>query len=244
MKNKKNNKITFYPADESVIGFAPQPIPASKNMPEWYKRQPPTINKDLLSKGIATSTVKKCMPIFDAMTAGYFLLAPCDIYVDATNPDNLEFSAPNQLGPIRAKIFSSHSLEQYGTYPIDTDKYHRTLLRVFPLWAVGTPSGYSCLVIQPMHIDESPISAFPGVVDTDSFVTDGHFSFLVKKDFKGIIKRGTPLVQLIPFKREPWQMEVSSAENAKAIMSKQNLMLRSVFANAYKIFFRSKKEYN
>jgi hypothetical protein len=95
-----------------------------------------------------------------------------------------------------------------------------------------------------MHIDESPISAFPGVVDTDSFVTDGHFSFLVKKDFKGVIKRGTPLVQLIPFKREPWQMEVSSAEKAKAIMLKQSLMLRSVFANAYKIFFRSKKEYN
>jgi hypothetical protein len=244
MKNKKNKSITFYPADENIIDFAPQPIPASKNMPEWYKRQPPTISKDLLSKGIATSTIKKCMPIFDAMTAGYLLLAPCDIYVDATNPDNLEFSAPNQLGPIRGRVFSSHSLEQYGTYPIDTDKYHRTLLRVFPLWAVGTPPGYSCMVLQPMHTDESPIVAFPGIVDTDSFVTDGHFSFLVEKNFKGTIKRGTPLVQLVPFQRESWEMEITSPEESKKTILKQGLLLRSVFANGYKNFFRAKKEYN
>lgn len=244
MKSKKSKIITFYPADENIIDFAPKPIPASKNMPEWYKRQPPTINKDLLSKGIATSTIKKCMPIFDSMTAGYLLLAPCDIYIDATNPDNLEFSVPNQLGPIRGRIFASHSLEQYGTYPIDTDKYHRTLLRVFPLWSVGTEPGYSCMVLQPMHTDESPVVAFPGIVDTDNFATDGHFSFLVEKNFKGTIRRGTPLVQIIPFKRESWQMEIASPEESKKTLLKQSLLLRSVFTNGYKNFFRAKKEYN
>ncbi len=244
MKNKKTNKVTFYPADESVLDFAPQPIPASKNMPEWYKRQPPNINKELLAKGIESSTIKKCMPIFDSMTAGYLILSPCDIYVDATNPETLEYSAPNQLGAIRGRLFSSHSLEQYGTYPIDTDKYHRTLLRVFPLWSVGTPEGYSSMVLQPMHIDESPVVAFPGIVDTDKFVTNGHFSFLVKKGFKGVIKKGTPLVQLIPFKREPWQMAIATPEESKNVIKKQGALLGSVFANAYKNFFRSKKEFN
>jgi hypothetical protein len=243
MKKNKTNKITFYPADENTTHFAPEPIPANRNMPEWYRRQPPTLESGLLAKGIATSTIKKCMPIFDSMTSGYLLLSPCDIYVDATNPEELEFSAPNQLGAIRSKLFASHSLEQYGTYPIDTDNHHRTLLRVFPLWVVQTPPGYSCLVLPPQHADESPITAFSGIVDTDNFVADGHFSFLVNKGFKGIIKKGTPLVQLIPFKRESWEMSLETPENAEKVFHRQKLILKSFFTNGYKNAFRVKKEY-
>lgn len=243
MKKNKAQEIIFYPADSTTPEFVPQPIPASRHLPEWYKKQPATIDADMLAKGVATSTVKKCMPIFDAITSGYLFLAPCDIYVDATNPEKLEFSVPNQMGPARAKIFSSHAIEQYSYYPINPDRYHKTLLRIFPLWAAKTPDGYSSMITPPLHSDDSPILAFSGVVDTDKFVTDGHFSFLVEKDFKGVIKKGTPLVQLTPFKRESWQMSIGSTEDAEKILTRQRLQLRSFFANAYKTAFRSKKDY-
>jgi hypothetical protein len=35
-----------------------------------------------------------------------------------------------------------------------------------------------------------------------------NFPFFLKKDFNGIIKAGTPIIQAIPFKRETWDMEV------------------------------------
>ena len=81
------------------------------------------------------------------------------------------------------------------------------------------------------------------IVDTDTFVTDGHLSFLVDKDFKGIIRQGTPLIQVIPFKREAWEKNFVSAEQSEEKYENQRLRLRSVFSNAYKNLFRAKKEY-
>ena len=72
---------------------------------------------------------------------------------------------------------------------------------------------------------------------------DGHLSFLVKKNFKGTIKQGTPLVQLFPVRREEWQSELASHTETKSIFRRQRAMLRSVFTGGYKSKFRSKKDY-
>jgi hypothetical protein len=85
--------------------------------------------------------------------------------------------------------------------------------------------------------------AFNGLIDTDKFISDGHFSFLVKKGFKGVLKQGTPIVQIIPFKREDWSSELVDLETAAAEVQKQRFRLRSVFSGGYKNKFRTKKEY-
>ena len=110
-------------------------------------------------------------------------------------------------------------------------------------WAVGTEPGYSSLFLQPIHKDVSPLKAFEGVVDTDKFISDGHFSFYVDKNFKGTIEKGTPLLQVIPFKRNKFVSEIISAEESEPIYKKQRYAVRSTFKHYYKTFFRSKKEY-
>jgi hypothetical protein len=169
--------------------------------------------------------------------------APCDIYVDATNPEKLEWSIPAGILKLQADMFAVHAREQYEHLPINKDMYHKDLFRIFPFWSVGTPKGYSSIFLQPAYSDSSPLTALQAIVDTDSFVSNGHLSFLVEKDFKGIIKKGTPLIQVIPFKRESWGKTLESVEKAENIFSTQGLKLRSVFSNGYKNFFRSKKEY-
>lgn len=242
---KKNKaKITFYPFSKDAESFAPAPVPALKTVPSWYKIQPGSYDDSVhYAMGSAPSTIKRCMPIFDAMTAGYNILTPCDIYVDARDPEKLIYSVPNALGEIRSKIFASHAPEQYSYYPIDSSRYHKHLLRIHPLWVATTEKGYSCLMTQPIHQDASPIVAFSGIIDTDSFMSDGHMSFLVEKGFNGIIKQGTPLIQVIPFKREAWESEIAKAEDRERIKSRQTPTLRSSFVNGYKNKFRSKKEY-
>jgi hypothetical protein len=238
------NIIKFYPFSKDTLTFSPEPQPASKFLPEWYKKTPSVIDNGGIAFGQIGTTVKKCMPIFDLLTSGYLITAPCDIYLDATNPEKLQWSIPQGLISHQGDMFAVHAKEQYDKMPVNDALHHKDLLRIFPFWAVGTPKGYSTIFLQPPYSDKSPLMALQAIVDTDSFITDGHLSFWVEKDFKGTIKQGTPLVQIIPFKRESWAKSIESVESSEKIFYKQRLKLRSVFANAYKTLFREKKEYN
>ena len=235
--------IKFYPYSEETKAFSPRPILSSKALPEWYKKTPSVINNGGIAFGQIGTTVKKCMPIFDLLTAGYLITAPCDIYLDATNPEKLQWSIPQGLISHQGDMFAVHAKEQYDKMPLNSALHHKDLLRIFPFWAVGTPKGYSTIFLQPPYSDKSPLTALQAIVDTDSFITDGHLSFWVEKDFKGVIKQGTPLVQVIPFKREHWGSFVESVKKSKRIFEAQRLKLRSMFSNAYKNIFRSRKDY-
>lgn len=238
------NKIKFYPFNASTAEFAPIPVLASKILPEWYKNQPGIVKNDRgLKSGVINSTVKKCMPVFDLLSAGYVIVAPCDIHIDATDPEKLSYSVPLTMKQFQSDMFATHAPEQYDHYPVDTSKYHKTLLRVMPFWSISTPEGYSTLFAQPFHREDTGLFAMSAIVDTDKFISEGHLSFLVKKGFDGIIKQGTPLVQLVPFKRDSWESEVVSAEDSSKQISSQRLNLRSTFMNGYKEKFRAKKEY-
>jgi hypothetical protein len=216
---------------------------SSKALPEWYKKTPSVIDNGGIAFGQIGTTVKKCMPIFDLISAGYLITAPCDIYIDSTNPEKLQWSIPQGLISHQGDMFAVHAKEQYDKMPRNTSLHHKDLLRIFPFWAVGTPKGYSTIFLQPPYLDKTPLTALQAIVDTDAFITDGHLSFWVEKDFKGVIKQGTPLVQVIPFKRESWNSLVESAKRSKKVFETQRLKLRSVFSNAYKNIFRSRKDY-
>jgi hypothetical protein len=237
--------VSFYSFSKETEVFTPKPTPATRQVPDWYKNQNAYFGNenDFLKQGFSSSTVKKCMPVFDGMTAGYILYAPCDIFIDATNPDKLEWSIPATLNFIRKDLVAVHTKEQTSEYPRDESKYHKEVFRIMPFWAVGTENGYSCLFTHPLHRDPLPFKAFEAIVDTDKFITDGHLSFFIEKGFKGVIERGTPLVQVIPFKRESYESKLISGDESAETFRTQRFFVRSKFKHAYKLFMRSKKEY-
>ena len=237
-------KIKFYPFNEIASKDIESPNPAGKHIPEWYKKQPGSINDEIgYSQGMLQSTVKRCMPVFDAMTAGYIMVAPVDIYIDATDPDRLSKATPTAAKMGLPDLFAIHGAEQYAHFPIDTSIYHKEILRINTYWSIETDKNSSSIVMQPIHQDISPLMAISGIVDTDKMITDGHFSFLVKKGFKGVIKQGTPLVQVLPFIRDSWKSEVVDIQTAKDALQHQRFILRRVFGYGYKTLMRSKKEY-
>jgi hypothetical protein len=73
-------KIIF--TDTTGIGLD-LPKPASRLIPDWYKNTNSYTSGDKKPDGAGntTATIKKCMPVFDAMTAGYIIESPADIYV-------------------------------------------------------------------------------------------------------------------------------------------------------------------
>lgn len=239
------SKIKFYPFNEGTKSFAAPPQPASKMIPDWYRKQPAAVGdeKEYYAKGGLNSTVKRCMPVFDMLTAGYIITFPMDIYIDATNPEKIEWSVPMSLRNFGSDMVATHSPEQVSHYPTDHSQYHKNVFRILPFWSVQTEPGYSTLFLHPMHRDDLPFRAFEAFVDTDAFISDGHLSMFIKKDFKGVIKQGTPLVQIIPIKREDWEMELVEPEIANAELKAQRLSIRSTFKHSYKEKFRSRKEY-
>ena len=69
-------------------------------------------------------------------------------------------------------------------------------------WEPVTPKGYSTLYTHPLNQYDLPFMTFSGIIDTDEFNLTGPLRFILKEGFEGVIKKGTPLYQMIPFKRE------------------------------------------
>jgi hypothetical protein len=166
----------------------PYPIPASKVVPQWYRKMPGSKN--------LTETVKKCVPFLDALTSGYVITLPVDVY---WNEEAQKFMYDSPFS-----IESDHAAEQTDEVEIDKD-YDEQPHKWINRWEIKTPKGYSCLFIHPLERTELPFYSFSGIVDTDKHPLVVNFPFVIKKGFSGLIPAGTPIIQIIPFKRDKWE---------------------------------------
>ena len=233
-KNKKN--IIKFICEHEHLDYIPKPIPASKMLPQWYKDMPSYVdNIKIHEVAGANATIKKCMPIFDTMTTGYFIVLPCDVYISKDIN-----GMPSVTPSFGEKMVSDHSLKQAITFDIPKE-YHKQLLKWTNFWKIKTPKGWSVMFVQPMHRDDLPFQILPGIVDTDEFVLSVQFPFLLRKDFEGTLPKGTPIAQVIPFKRENWEAEYG---NQTSLETKKFLDNHSsIFENRYKKTSWKKKTY-
>ena len=73
--------IKFSPVGQELEGLFDPPVKSLSITPNWYKDMH-SYTKDhhyFSEDGDINSTIKKCMPVFDAMTAGYTLLSQADV---------------------------------------------------------------------------------------------------------------------------------------------------------------------
>lgn len=235
----KNKIISFYPDTKDFKEWFDAPVPAKKNIPEWYKSQDKYsggIKVVSPETGLLNSTVKACMPIFDIMTAGYIITTPVDIHVSINNDGSPELVwAMNDFSAI-----SSHPVEQYDKFKIPKE-FFPVGYKFINSWITNTPSGYSSIFITPAMRDDLPFYCLPAIVDTDKHPVPVNFPFFIRRDFEGVIPAGTPMIQIIPFKRDTWSHEVK--DYTDSFWNKWKYAERKMH-NRYKIFFRSNKEWN
>jgi hypothetical protein len=247
MSKNKSSKIKFINTSPRMKDIFPKPSPAIKDIPSWYKKVEGFYDSDSTPyNGNQNITVKRCVAFLDILSSGYMMKAPFDIYIDTTEGKQV-FDIPQamrSLGNLGSKmIIGSHDMKQVPGYPFDKDQYIEYLFRVNLMWVVETDPGFSTLFIQPQHHELSPLYAISAVIDTDGFPSNGLFSFLVKKDFKGFVAKGTPLVQAIPFKRTNFESEIIETEEGNEYVKKVSFLIRTVFNSGYKKFFWKKKTY-
>lgn len=178
-------KIKFHSTRTDVALLRPQP--ASRFVPDWFRRMPG------VDSGI--ETVKKCVPVLDALTAGYIIPLSVDAIWDDKNKVFISQS--------ESKINSDHDASQTRHVQI-ADGFDPQPHKWINDWFIKTPKGYSTLFIHPLNRDDLPFKSFTGIVDTDTHPLPVNFPFILKEGFTGVIPAGTPIIQAIPFKRDDW----------------------------------------
>jgi len=197
----KRNNIQFL-CDEKDYGVIAEPIPSRKILPQWFKDLPPKIDN---KNKILNSTIKRCMPVLDAFSAGWIIPLAADVEF-ITGPNAIQVETKSRF---HKTLIETHNQSQVAGHP----EMPKTPFKFLNYWAIKLPPGYSMLFMPPLNRYEPRFECFSGIVD-DTYMGQGaleyiNFPFFFKQqNYTGIIKQGTPLVQCIPFKREPYNHTV------------------------------------
>lgn len=179
------------PEDEGVI--AP-PVGAKTVLPDWFRRLP-AVDKSRQSANDNALTIKRCMPFLDAMTTGWILPLAATVRLEIkdggrTVDAGWEFDKT---------MVSNHSPHQIKGHPMD----HLPPCKFHNYWTIRTAPGWSCLFVPPLNRKQAVFETLSGVVDTDGYHALIHFPFMpTGPDGMHTIEKGTPLVQVIPFRRD------------------------------------------
>ena len=199
---------------------ASAPVPIIKTIPEWYRKADRFMKK--LDgeywehpQGGKVPTWKACPAIFDIMGSGYTLITPCDIEFKLDEFENISAV----ITDAKYKDFCTKREPMAQFY--QPDGYHEIHFAWFPDWAIETPEGYSVLYSQPFNRFELPFLTTSGIIDNDHVNLPGSMPFFLQKGFTGIIPAGTPYAQMLPFKRENWELELKIEDIS--IMPKKNI---------------------
>lgn len=234
-------KIKFIPISQEFEDLAELPKPTKSVVPSWYKDMNKIVYKNYgtLSPDFKPNmTIKTCVPFLDTMVSGYVITLPCDVEVVEQDIYKNKIIWKSSWTPVTA-----HSTLQIPDKLVPNG-YEKTPFKWENGWIIKVPKGYSVLFSHPFQRLDLPFYSIPGIVDCDQHNNAVNFPFFLKKDFIGIIEKGTPIAQFIPFKREIWSSEIEKYEDNKNFVKKNDNLYMSKISNFYRNFSWSKKEYN
>jgi hypothetical protein len=213
-----------------------KPVPAEEVLPEWYKK----LENDFVEKN-----VKSCRGVYDVMTMGYMFVWNIDVIISKDENGKLFITKARDAGQ---SDFHAHPHQQMGLYPdILLSKQRDGIQKVMTNYRIRTPKGTSVLVTQPTFRPDLKTEVMPGIIDTGEFYTQFNVLFMIK-DFPSNrsirIPAGTPLAQVIPYKRTEWEIEYGPIDEVLKRKTDGNLNnIDSAYTKRYwtKKLFKRKK---
>lgn len=201
MKQNKKSLIIKFASDEIDVHDIPQP--SKLNVPDWYKNNPLNLegSNTAIPNGNISHTFKRCVPFLDSLTMGYMVELWSDVIV-RKKPDGLstfEWRTPRP-------VLEERPIETSTELPIPAGHSYQRLAWKVPYY-IKTPKNYSVIITHPLNRFDLPFTTLSGVVDTNEVMYAGNIPFFIKADFEGLISKGTPIYQVIPFRREDWSSE-------------------------------------
>jgi len=210
-----SKNINFRARSKTEFEVQLKPYPAVKQLPQWFLNSKPYADipgwpndgKLHLRNREANITFKKCIPLLDSLSAGYIIPLWADVMVEQDN------NIPLLYWKTHAQIFEIHGPSS-REIPAPAG-YDQVVYKYLNCWIPQTPKGYSCLIVSPLGHKDLVFEAVPAIVDTDRSTLELVFPMWVKTGFEGIVEKGTPMVQIIPFKRDDWTSTFDYYENGE-----------------------------
>ena len=224
--------------------------PASAYTPQWFKTmndyiEVPAFKEEgkpnyfgkpkEIAKRYIGGTVKRCPAIIDQITEGFIIPMWADFLVQR-DMDNFEWDNKG----IKKYGIEFHSPEQIAGWKMKKTDYSHAVKFVNP-WRIYTPPGYSVMFLAPTYQFERRFTVLPGIVETDNYHSI-HFPTVWHTTKDAIIERGTPFIQVIPFKRDKWNLNVDQMTNddMRAEGIEKNI-LNTKFKNSYRDLISRRK---
>jgi hypothetical protein len=191
------------------------------------------------------------------ITAGYIIRNTYEIELfktrEGTTMDHPHTDVPMRLAwdcatgmePGTPQHVGMHGFAQCPHQPTTEDTEY---FKILNHWVIRTPPGYSCLIMQPHYFFEKRYTMMPAIVDTDKHDLPINFTgHLNVFDEKVTIKPGDPLVQVIPFKRDAWTMNIEKGPQKNSLMAlfiNKQRGVRHKALRLYKNLFHTKKKFD
>ncbi len=227
-------KVTFLCRKEDE-GIIPAPVRAKTALPDWFRKLPP-VTEARVSTNDSGLTVKRCMPFLDAMATGWVIGLAATVrmeILDKGQTVNCGWDFDRTL----VSNHASHQVAGNPREPLPPCKFHN-------YWTIRTPPGWSCLFVPPLNRPNGVFEVVAGVVDTDTYQSEIHFPFFATgEDGLHVLERGTPIVQVIPFRRETTDLDGdirSESEDERA--TRKSILRKTLAADGwYRKFARAQR---
>ncbi len=173
------------------FGVIPAPYPARKHMPDWFKKLPPRIDGRVV---LNNSTVKRCAPFLDAMSIGWVIPLAGDVeFVTNADATGVEYK-----WTFHRPLVENHGPAQLAGHP----ELPKPPMKFLNYWLIRCPKDYSLLFMPPLNRADARFECASGVVDADRYFEFINFPFFFRQpNYTGVLKQGTPLVQVVPLHR-------------------------------------------
>ena len=192
--------------DNTIRDF--KPILAKSIMPDWWKK----MKIFQAVRGKSTQTIRACPAMDDWLKSGWYILANRDMEVlvgqdrDGLSNENFTTRDPTNQG-YGSPTHPSEQFDNAFDYLKNGKGHVKDAFKMRNAWNIITPTDYSCFYLDPFLFQNDYFAVWQGVIDTDKFNTNldnSQIIFYPKVEHSFTIPKGTPLVQVIPFKREKW----------------------------------------
>jgi hypothetical protein len=239
-----SKNINFRARSKTEFDLQTKPYPAVKQLPKWFLDMEPHYDPNPIypSDGklhfrnrAANNTFKKCVPLLDGMSSGYIIPLWTDVMVEQKN------QVPQIYWKSRHDIFTIHG--ESSTHIVPPSGYENIVYKYSNCWIPQTPKGYSSLIVSPLGHNDLPFKAVPAIVDTDSSTLELVFPMWIKEGFEGIVEKGTPMVQIIPFKRDDWESTFDYYEDGEYVNVIEEKNFNSTMVGHYLKNHHSKKKF-
>jgi hypothetical protein len=127
-----------------------------------------------------------------------------------------------------------------GTPFFDEDRF---IIKFNNFWTIELPPGYSLLVTHPVNRNDLPFLTLTGIVDADRYRDNFiHFpAYWREAGFNGVLPKGTPVAQCLPFKRDAWRAQFDPIEGEAASRLHETMRVVARERGVYRHRFRAAK---